>query len=37
MFTMMRMMQIKDWGSGESEKEYWMEKGWLDKKRPWKG
>ena len=35
MFSIMRMMQLKDMGSGESEKEYWREKGWLDKKRPW--
>lgn len=36
MFNIMRMMQIKDWGSGETEKEYWKKNGWLDKKRPWK-
>lgn len=36
MFNIMRMMQIKDWGSGETEKEYWKQNGWLDKKRPWK-
>ncbi len=36
MFGIMRMMQIKDMGSSESEKEYWKEKGWLDRKRPWK-
>lgn len=36
MFRMMRMMQIKDWGSSKSEKEYWKNNGWLDKKRPWK-
>ncbi|MDE6626047.1 MAG: NAD(P)H-dependent oxidoreductase [Lachnospiraceae bacterium] len=36
MFSIMRMMQIKDWGSGELEKEYWKKNGWLDKKRPWK-
>ena len=36
MFHIMRMMQIKDLGSGESEKEYWKKNGWLDKKRPWK-
>lgn len=35
MFGIMRMMQIKDWGSGESEKEYWKEQGWLENKRPW--
>lgn len=36
MFGIMRMMQLKDMGSSESEKEYWKEKGWLDKDRPWK-
>lgn len=36
MFNMMRMMQIKNLGSGESEKTYWKERGWLDKERPWK-
>ena len=36
MFSIMRMMQLKDMGSSESEKEYWKEKGWLDKDRPWK-
>lgn len=35
MFGMMRMMQMKGWGSGEAEKEYWKKNGWLDKKRPW--
>ena len=36
MFSIMRMMQLKDMGSSETEKEYWKEKGWLDKDRPWK-
>lgn len=36
LFGMMRMMQKNGWGSGEKEKQYWQEKGWLDKKRPWK-
>ena len=36
LFGMMRMMQKNDWGSGEAEKEYWREKGWLDKERPWR-
>lgn len=36
MFNIMRMMQMKGWGSGESEKEYWEKNGWLDKRRPWK-
>lgn len=36
MFEIMRMMQMKNLGSGEKEKEYWKEKGWLDKVRPWR-
>lgn len=36
LFGIMRMMQVKNMGSGEKEKEYWQEKGWLSKKRPWK-
>ena len=36
MFSMMRMMQVKDMGSGEEERNYWKENGWLDKNRPWK-
>lgn len=36
LFSMIRMMQNKGWGSSPAEKEYWQEKGWLDKKRPWK-
>lgn len=36
MFSIMRMMQNKNWGSSPEEKEYWCEKGWLDKNRPWK-
>ncbi len=36
MFNIMRMMQIKGWGSGDAEKEYWSKSGWLDKERPWK-
>lgn len=35
LFYAMRMMQKNNWGSGEAEKRYWQEKGWLDKKRPW--
>lgn len=35
MFEMMRMMQLKGWGSSSEEKEYWQEKGWLGNKRPW--
>lgn len=36
MFSMMRIMQLKDWGSGTEEKEYWKKNGWLDTQRPWK-
>lgn len=35
MFGIMRMMQKKGLGSSPKDKEYWKEKGWLDKKRPW--
>lgn len=35
-FGIMRMMQLKDLGSGKTEKDYWMQNGWLYKKRPWK-
>ncbi|MGN0384347.1 MAG: flavodoxin family protein [Lachnospiraceae bacterium] len=36
LFTMMRMMQKKGWGSGEAEKAYWEQNGWMGKERPWK-
>ena len=36
LFMMMRMMQKKDWGSGEAEKMYWDKNGWLGTERPWK-
>ena len=35
-FMMMRMMQMKDMGSGQAEKEYWVQNGWFGKARPWK-
>lgn len=35
-FRMMRMMQKAGMGSGENEKQYWQEQGWLKGKRPWK-
>lgn len=35
MFYIMRMMQRNNMGSGEAEKTYWNEQGWLDKERPW--
>ncbi|MBR3988454.1 MAG: NAD(P)H-dependent oxidoreductase [Clostridia bacterium] len=36
LFMMMRMMQKKDWGSGEAEKMHWDKNGWLGTERPWK-
>lgn len=36
LFTMMRMMQKKGWGSSLAETEYWRRKGWLGSNRPWK-
>lgn len=36
MFNVMRMMQKNNWGSSPAEKEYWNEKGWLGKDRPWR-
>ena len=35
LFALMRMMQKANFGSGEADREYWEEQGWLDKKRPW--
>lgn len=36
MFHMMRMMQNGHMGSGETERRYWEDMGWLGKDRPWK-
>lgn len=36
LFWMMANMQKAGWGSGPAEKEYWENKGWLGKERPWK-
>ncbi len=36
-FAFMRMLHIKGWDSSPTEAEYWKEKGWLGKVRPWKG
>ena len=36
MFSMMRMMQNANLGSGEAEKAYWENNGWLGSERPWK-
>lgn len=35
-FMLMRMMQKGNMGSGEADRAYWEENGWLDKERPWK-
>ena len=35
-FYLMRMAQKKDSESGTKDNQYWLEKGWLDDKRPWK-
>lgn len=35
-FMLMRMLHIKGWDSSPTEAEYWRERGWLDKARPWK-
>ena len=36
MFSLMRMMQKADFGSGEADKSYWEKSGWLGKERPWR-
>lgn len=36
LFSMMRMMQKNNWGSSPVEKQYWIDRGWLGKARPWK-
>ena len=36
MFSLMKMMQKANFGSGESDRSYWEKNGWLDKERPWK-
>ena len=35
LFSIMRLFQ-KKFGYNPKDTEYWTEKGWLDKKRPWK-
>ena len=35
-FSLMRMMQKADLGSGEADRLYWEKSGWLGKERPWK-
>ena len=36
MFSLMRMMQKADFGSGEADNSYWEKSGWLGKERPWR-
>ena len=36
MFMLMRMMQKANFGSGEADRAYWEQNGWLGKERPWK-
>ena len=36
MFSLMRMMQKADFGSGEADRSYWEKCGWLGKERPWR-
>ena len=36
MFSLMRMMQKADLGSGEADRLYWEKSGWLGKERPWR-
>ena len=35
-FAVMRLMQVKNMGSGEADRSYWEKQGWLGKGRPWK-
>jgi multimeric flavodoxin WrbA len=35
-FSMMAGMQKANWSSSPIEKQYWQERGWLGKSRPWK-
>ncbi|MEA4815063.1 MAG: NAD(P)H-dependent oxidoreductase [Oscillospiraceae bacterium] len=35
-FNMMKMTHVKGWDSSPVEKQYWEERGWLGKTRPWK-
>ncbi len=35
-FMLMRMMQKANFGSGDEDKAYWEQNGWLGKERPWK-
>ena len=34
-FNIMKMTHAKGWDSSPREKEYWEERGWLGKERPW--
>ena len=35
LFSLMRMMQKANFGSGEGDKTYWEKNGWLENVRPW--
>ena len=35
-FSLMRMMQKANLGSGEADRSYWEKSGWLGKERPWR-
>lgn len=35
-FALMRMLHLKGWDSSPTEAQYWRERGWLGKGRPWK-
>ena len=35
-FMMMRMLQKANMMSGEHDRAYWEQQGWLDKERPWR-
>lgn len=35
-FNIMKMTHVKGWDSSPVEQEYWKERGWLEKIRPWK-
>lgn len=35
LFSFMRSLHRRGWDSSPSEKQYWQDMGWLDRKRPW--
>ena len=36
LFKFCALMQKADWGASKSEKQYWIEQGWLSGSKPWK-